>query len=183
MQLSEAELLFRARQSEEQALGEIYDTYCSRLYGYAYRLSGDEHLARDLAADTFYRFLLALRAGSGPRDHLAAYLYRTTYHLFIDHYRRHPRADLSLEESLIAGISNMDETVDAGENQAQARLALMQLTPEQRQVIILKYFEGLSNEEVAVAIEKPVGAVKSLQARALASLRRILNKDNEGILP
>jgi RNA polymerase sigma-70 factor (ECF subfamily) len=48
------------------------------------------------------------------------------------------------------------------------------LTPDQRQVVILKFLEGWSNAEVAETLNKPVGAVKSLQHRALGALRRIL---------
>jgi RNA polymerase sigma-70 factor (ECF subfamily) len=183
MLLSEAELLQRARQADEQALGAIYDTYSPRLYGYAYRLSGEEALTKDVVAETFYRFLLALRGGGGPREHLAAYLYRVAYHLVVDHARRQPRADLSLEESLIAADADPGEGADEREAQARARAALWQLTAEQQQVIILKYFEGLSNGEVATALDKPVGAVKSLQSRALAALRRMLSQESEGVSP
>jgi RNA polymerase sigma-70 factor (ECF subfamily) len=59
---------------------------------------------------------------------------------------------------------------------------LWQLTPDQRLVITLKYFEGLSNEEVAAALGKPIGAVKSLQHRALEALRRILKSEQIGEL-
>ncbi len=64
------------------------------------------------------------------------------------------------------------------------RAAIMALTPDQRQVIVLKYYEGMTNDEVAAAIDKPVGAVKTLQQRALAALRRILHvqKDPAGVL-
>ncbi len=53
------------------------------------------------------------------------------------------------------------------------------LTPEQRQVISLKYLEDWTNEEIARSLNKPVGAVKSLQHRALGSLRRLLLKEEE----
>jgi len=179
MPTSEAELLQCARQANEQALGEIYDTYSPRLYGYAYRLSGDDAFAKDVAAETFYRFLVALRDGGGPREHLAAYLYRVAYHLIVDNARRQPRADLFLDESFVATDADPGERSD--ERQAQAREALWQLTSEQRQVIVLKYFEGFGNEEVAAALGKPVGAVKSLQSRALAALRRVMSQQSEGV--
>ena len=54
------------------------------------------------------------------------------------------------------------------------------LTADQRQVIILKFYEGLTNQEVAASLEKPVGAVKSLQHRALQSMRRIYERDDHG---
>jgi RNA polymerase sigma-70 factor, ECF subfamily len=66
--------------------------------------------------------------------------------------------------------------------QARARAALWQLTPDQRLVVTLKYFEGFDNEEIAVALGKPIGAVKSLQHRALAALRRILQAEQIGEL-
>lgn len=175
---SEANLLQRARNADEQALGEIYDIFSQRIYGYVYRLSGDETFAKDVMAETFYRFLIALRNGGGPREYLAAYLYRVAYHLVVDQARKQPRADLPLDESFIAANSDPQKRLD--EREAQARAALWQLTPEQRQVIVLKYFEGFSNEAAAAALGKPVGAIKSLQARALASLRRVLSRE-EGV--
>jgi RNA polymerase sigma-70 factor (ECF subfamily) len=175
---SEAVLLQRARTPDEQALGEIYDIFSPRIYGYAYRLSGDDAVAKDVMAETFYRFLVALRKKGGPREHLAAYLYRVAYHLIIDRTRSRSYTDLPLEESLIAADADPEKRFN--EQEAQARAALWQLTSEQRQVIVLKYFEGFSNEETAAALGKPVGAIKSLQSRALAALRRMLSQE-EGV--
>jgi RNA polymerase sigma-70 factor (ECF subfamily) len=180
METSEAELLQMARQANEGALGEIYDAYSPRLYGYAYRLTGDDAIAKDVVAETFYRFLLALREGGGPYEHLSAYLYRVAYHLVVDNSRRQPQTDLFLEETLVAIDS--DPRQNTGEQQQLAREALWKLTTEQRQVILLKYFEDFSNEQVAVALGKPVGSIKSLQSRALAALRRVLGEKNEGVL-
>lgn len=59
----------------------------------------------------------------------------------------------------------------------RVRKALAQLAPEQRQVIVLKYLEGWSNQQVAQALDKPVGAVKSLQHRAIEALRRLIVKN------
>ncbi|MCK5317201.1 MAG: hypothetical protein KAJ55_04770 [Anaerolineales bacterium] len=72
---------------------------------------------------------------------------------------------------------NPDDVVEHSLAQAQAREVLWRLTHEQRQVIMLKFFQGLSNEEIAAVLEKPVGAVKSLQHRGLKSMRRILEND------
>lgn len=180
MTTSEAELLQGARQANEAVLGEIYDAYSPRLYGYAYRLTGDDAMAKDVVAETFYRFLLSLRDGGGPNEHLAAYLYRVAYHLVVDNSRRQPRTDIFLDETLVAIDS--DPSQNADNQQKLARAALWKLTTEQRQVIVLKYFEDFSNEQVAVALGKPVGSIKSLQSRALAALRRMLGEKKEGVL-
>jgi RNA polymerase sigma factor (sigma-70 family) len=107
-------------------------------------------------------------------------LYRVAYHLVVDNSRRQPQTDLFLEETLVAIDS--DPRQNTGEQQQLAREALWKLTTEQRQVILLKYFEDFSNEQVAVALGKPVGSIKSLQSRALAALRRVLGEKNEGVL-
>lgn len=174
------DLLPRARRFDERALTEIYTALNRPLFAYAYRLTGDSTAADDAVAETFRRFLLALRNGGGPREHLRAYLYRTAHNLITDSYRRQP--SLPLDEALQA-----DESTDPAEAapahwaEARARAALWQLTAEQRLVMTLKYFEGFSNEEVAAAMGKPVGAVKSLHHRALEALRRVLSAEVESV--
>ena len=182
MLLSESELLRRARQFDERALGEIYDRLSPALYRYAYRLLGEVSLAEEVVADAFHRYLLALRNGGGPTEHLSAYLYRVAHNLITDRFRRPPPLELALDESLVAADSDPGENVDSAQAQARARAALWLLTPEQRQVIVLKYFEGLSNEEAAAALDRPVSAVKSLQHRALASLQRLLGEETRELL-
>lgn len=170
----EKTLLARAQEFDLQTLAEIYDRYSPGLYAYSYRLLSDDCLAEDCVADTFSRFLHALRAGNGPRDSLQAYLYRIAHNWITDHYRRTP-APLPLDEDLYDRRSVSPESA-ATENWQidQVRSALRNLTPDQRQVVMLKFIEGWENETIALSLQKPVGAVKSLQHRALASLRRML---------
>ena len=73
------------------------------------------------------------------------------------------------------------ETVVERIEKEQVRAALVRLTSDQRQVIVLKYLEGLENEMVALALEKPVGAIKSLQHRAIDALRRMLMPQMEEV--
>lgn len=165
----------KARQFDKRALTEIYLALSPRLYRYAYRLLGDTRDAEDAVAESFRRLLLALRHGGGPTDHLMAYLYRITHNLITDHYRRHPLPDMPLDEALTdRGETDPERLAPDRLAQARARTLLLRLTPDQRLVIVLKYFEGLCNEEVAAVLDKPVGAVKSLQHRALGAMRRML---------
>lgn len=178
--------LAEARQLKVEALGAIYDAYHAELYRYAYRLLGSEQDAEDLVGEAFYRFLRALSAGGGPRDHLRAYLYRVVHNLAVDRHRRghDRRLNAPEERAVLAAEDNPAAEAENAIQQGQARAALWRLTPEQRQVIVLKFFQGLNNEEVAEVLNKPVGAVKSLQHRALNTLRRILIpaiKDQETI--
>ncbi len=165
-------LLELARDFDLAALGEIYDSYSPGLVRYATRLLGETDLAEECVAETFSRFLKALHNGGGPRDCLQAYLYQVAHHWITDYYRRQPPPTFSLNESLPSDMTDPAQAAAYNIDGQQVRAALLRLTPEQREVVVLKYLEGWENEEVARLLGKPVGAVKSLQHRALDALRR-----------
>lgn len=172
--------LRRASALDRGALAAIYDEYYQPMYRYIYRQVSDVETARDLTAELFRRFLQAIQQGQGPDQALRAWLYRTAHNLVIDHYRRQQhRQHLPLPEQL---VNANDDPVGLAEEQIlaeQVRVALQQLTTDQRQVIVLKFLEGLSNQETANVLNKPVSAVKSLQHRALTALQRYLVKATE----
>ena len=171
--------LERARRFDERALAEIYDRYSPGIYRYAWRLLGDVNLAEECAADTFRRFLEALKSGGGPQDHLQAYLYRTAHNWVSDYYRRRPAPALALDNLQIADPApEPSQAAQAEERREELRRALSSLTPDQRQVLVLKYLEDWSNAEIAQALEKPVGAVKALRNRGIQALRRYLLKND-----
>ena len=173
--ISEHVLLAQAKQLDSCALSEIYDFYSPRLYRYAMRLLGDACSAEDCVAETFSRFLQAMRAHRGPNHYLQAYLFRTMHNLVVDRYRHQPTMETMDDDS--PSSENTEQSTDQRLRQARVRNAIRQLTAEQQQVIALKFLEGWDNEEIALALGKPVGAVKSLQHRALSRLQKTLLDD------
>lgn len=175
-------ILERAKRFEAQALEEIFDKFSQGIYRYAFRLLGDTELARECMSETFSRFLIALKRESGPDNYLQAYLYRIAHNWVTDYYRSKVPPALPLDMELLANPAEEPHQVvaDAMDTQ-QLRAALTLLTPDQRQVIVLKYLEDWENETIAMALNKPVGAVKALQHRALEALRRILTRDKDFI--
>lgn len=169
-------LLERARQFDRQALAEVYDLYSPGLYRYAMRRLGDAQLAEECVAETFSRFLHALHGRKGPRDFLQAYLYQVAHNWITDFYRRDPPLE-QLPEDHAALAPDPEAAAEQALRDARLRQAIRRLTPDQQQVILLKFVEEWENEAIAKAMHKPVGAVKSLQHRALASLQRILNEE------
>jgi RNA polymerase sigma-70 factor (ECF subfamily) len=174
---SDTELLVLARQFDQQALAQIYDTYSPGLYRYSMRRLSDETVAEDCVAETFSRFLQALKARRGPETFLQAFLYRIAHNWIVDHYRRGLMQPQELTEEHMD--ENADPEKDTGQRLQKERLqtAIRSLTPDQQQVIALKYLEGWENEDIAHTLKKPVGAIKSLQHRALASLEKILDRE------
>jgi len=172
----EAQLLVRCRSFDLQALAEVYDSYSPALYRYAYRLLGDAGLAEECVAETFRRLLQSLRDQRGPKSYLRAYLYRIAHNWITDTYRRKKTLQVELPESFVDIVDSPEQLVDQRICQERLRRALGRLTPDQRQVIVLKFVEDCDNETIAAALNKPVGAVKSLQHRALRSLKRLLDE-------
>ena len=172
---TEQDLLNGALNYDLPALSAIYDLYSPGIYRYAMRLLGDDCLAEDCVADTFSRFLKVLRSGQGPQDHLQAYLYRIAHNWIIDSYRRQPLLPLDLDDSLSIGENLQLETeAETRLEEHQVRLALRSLTPDQRQVIMLRFMADMSIQEVANKLGRTEGSVKALQHRGLQSLARRL---------
>ncbi len=180
--VDERALLARARAWDMQALEEIYDLYSPMIYRYAMRLLGNADLAEECVSETFTRFLYALREGRGPKEHLKAYLFRIAHNWITDRYRRaRPLDGLDEYVHLMADSDpGPDEVAHERWQQDRVRALLFKLTPEQRQVLVLRFLEGWSHQEIAQALGKPVSAVKALQRRGLAALRRLLEQQEEG---
>jgi RNA polymerase sigma-70 factor (ECF subfamily) len=176
----ETRLLQLAKQYDQEALVEIYDLYSPALYRYAVRLLNNPDLAEDCVAESFSRLLSALRKQGGPRQNLRAYLYRIAHNWITDQYRNpiHQEAVEDFDQQ-VDPASTTSQLVDERLERERVRKAILRLTPDQRQVIALKFFEGWSNAEVARSLNKPLGAVKSLQHRALRSLRQALSHPDD----
>ena len=172
------ELLQGAQKFDPQALADIYDLYSPGLYNYAVRRLGDACLAEDCVSETFSRFLTALHKKRGPRDHLQAYLYRVAHNWIVDHYRRGRMPEEELSDRMRDSGPNLVEKADLRIKQEKLRTSLRKLTPDQQQVVALKFLEGWENQEIAHALQKTIGSVKSLQHRALAALQRDLDKED-----
>ena len=170
------------RSACREKLAGIYDRYHQPIYSYVYRQVSDVETASDLTAEVFSRLLRVAQGDGFPEQQVRAWLYRTAHNLVIDHYRRQAhRQHLSLEEELVEGGEDPAGVVERRASAAQVRAALQHLTSAQQQVIVLKFLQGLSNQEVAEILHRSVGAIKLLQHRALAALQRHLAADEEKV--
>lgn len=164
----------------KQNLIDIYEDHSPGIFRYAYRLLGDNIVAEDCVSETFSRFLSAIQRGGGPRDNVRAYLYRVAHNWITDYYRRQPLLELSLEvKEHVEPGSNPATLVSEEMERERVRSAILRLPPEQQQIIQLRFLENWSHEEVAQALDKTADATRSMQYRALASLRRMLIDEQE----
>jgi len=169
--------LERAASLDPTALGQIYDTYYSRIYAYIYHRIGDARAAEDLAADVFVHMLEAVRDQKAWRTSLTGWLYRIAHNLVIDYYRRRSKREgPPLDERIVGTADEHKLSLEALLTRERLRMTIQRLTEEQQQVIFLRFVEDLSNAEVAEVLGKTEGAIKALQHRALTTLREIMEK-------
>lgn len=139
------ELLLKANAFDRTAITEIYDTYHQPLYRYIYRQIGTVETARDLTSEVFGRFLQALSNGNGPTNQLRAWLYRVAHNIVVDYYRRQQhRNHLPLDDLFIYSDDDPARSAELHMDTERIRVALTRLTPDQRQVISLKFFTGFT---------------------------------------
>lgn len=176
--------LARARRLDSNALAQIHDRYYPEVYRYVrYRLD-DQQACEDITSEVFLRFLDALHRQRGPTKSLRGWLMGTASNLVNDHLRHHyARPTENLEdngetENLDDGMSP-ESSLDDSLQRRNVRRAVRQLTMEQQHVLALRFSEERSLDETARIIGKSVTAVKALQFRALASLRRLLREEKE----
>jgi len=168
-------LLERASQCDSQALGELYDRYSGRIYTYILCHVGNQELAEDLTANVFVKMLDAVRTSNAWQTSFSGWLYRIAHNAMIDHFRKRDHAPtLPLDEQLVSAEDNPVAAVDQLLRSELIGEALLQLTEEQQLVIACKFFQGLTNVQIAEIMGKTEGAIKSLQYRALGALRRVL---------
>jgi RNA polymerase sigma-70 factor (ECF subfamily) len=172
-------LLDRAKAYDPEALAELYDRYAPKMYAYIYRRVSDAALAEDLTSELFLRVLRAIRNERVWRDSFLAWLYRIAHNLVVDVYRRQPPPLVSLEDvpDQAAEDNPAEETLEAMDRE-RLQVAIHRLTPDQQQVLALRFGEGLTARETARIVRKTTGAVEALQRRALAAIRRLLSEED-----
>jgi len=167
----------RARDYEPEALSLLFQHFYPRLYNYAYLHLGDPYRAQDLASEILLKVLEALPRYRQRGHPFAAWVFRIAKNALIDERRRSRRSHEPLLEGLPDGSPPLHDLAQRALDRRQLRWALAALTEEQRQVVILRFVEGLDTASVAQVLGKSEGAIKALQHRALAALRKRLRGD------
>lgn len=175
-EISESLLIERARDYDAQALAELYRRYAGAVFRYVYYRVGVPEVAEDLVADVFVRAIEGLPAYQDTGSPFKAWLYRIAHARLVDYYRREEvRRTMPLDEQIAASAKAGPDELAADRDEARRIwAALPQLTSEQQLVISMRFLAGFSTAEVAEVLEKTEGAIRALQHRALASLRRLL---------
>jgi RNA polymerase sigma-70 factor (ECF subfamily) len=169
--MDEAELLRRCRAGDRAAQHALYEHHVGRIYRLALRLSGNEQDAFDLTQDAFVRMLQRLDSFDG-RCKLGTWLYRVAVNEWLQRLRRR-RAEQSHLTVLAAELAAAREDT-ADRHALDVDAALAGISDEHRVILLLRYHENLSYDEIAETLDVPPGTVASRLSRARTELRTAL---------
>ena len=175
-------LVGRAAGGDYQAFGELYSVYLDRIYLYVCHQVRDKTAAEDITEEIFIKAWEGIKSCKGRESTFLPWLFRVSHNHIIDIYRKQQR-ELSLQTAVeidtVADVN--DNRLEAEKRQEQQQLlsAIGRLPPNQRQIILLKFIEGLDNQELGQVMHKNQGAIRIMQMRALASLRQIIQQSTE----
>jgi RNA polymerase sigma-70 factor (ECF subfamily) len=169
-------LVGQAQQGDRRALEELYLMHFDRIYSYLHLSVGNRHDAEDLTNQTFVKMLESIERFEWRTAPISAWLFRIAHNLAMDHFRAGRRwqpEEEPPEPEADEWHTAEDEALEAIGRRSM--LAMIEdLSPDQQQVLTLKFVFNFSNGEVAAILGKTEGAIKSLQHRALATLQRQL---------
>ena len=171
-------LVDRAQAGERDALEELYLIHFDRIYGYLHVSVGNRHDAEDLTTQTFLKMLESIGKFRWQSAPFSAWLFRIAHNLAMDHFRANKR--WQPEEDVPEPEADEVTSAETGALESIGRKSMLELiedlSPEQQQVLTLKFVFNFSNGEAATILAKTEGAIKSLQHRALVSLQKQLEK-------
>jgi RNA polymerase sigma-70 factor (ECF subfamily) len=170
------QLIEGCRRGEPSSFRELFERYKDRVYSIALRYSGDPETAQDISQDTFVKLFAAIGGFRGDSS-FESWLYRLVVNSCFDHKRK-TRRFLPLLAGVFdllraPGASALDQVMRA-EMSGRVRTAVDGLPPEQRMVIVLRYTQGLSYEEIGAAMGCSAGTVASRLNRVHKLLGRRL---------
>ncbi len=171
-------LVERAQRGDRDALEELYLIHFDRIYSYLHVSVGNRHDAEDLTTQTFLKMLESIGKFRWQSAPFSAWLFRIAHNLAMDHFRATRR--WQPEEDVPEPEADESTSAEAGALESIGRKSMLELieelSPEQQQVLTLKFVFNFPNAEVATILGKTEGAIKSLQHRALASLQKQLER-------
>ena len=168
-----------ASQRDREAFAELFDYFAPRLTSYLIRLNLERGQAEELAQEVLLALWQKAHLFDASKSSLSTWLFRVARNRRIDLKRRDRSALLDPEDPVFQpeAPEPADTGMDARQRDARIRLAMENLPVEQRDLIVLAFFNGLSHSEIAERVDLPLGTVKSRIRLAFARLRKAIEMD------
>lgn len=175
-------LVLRIADGDSSALEELYDRYVRQCFGLALRMLGNPQQAEDVVQEVFVKLWSQPNLYSAEKGKFVSWLLSLVHHRCVDELRKKSSTEVALDDPVSGSKLDVepDPEPDPGdqvwlrEQGRTVRQALEQISPNQRQVLELAYFGGLSQSQIASRLNQPLGTVKTRMRLGLQSLRALL---------
>jgi RNA polymerase sigma-70 factor (ECF subfamily) len=170
-------LVAEAAKTDPHAFGELYERYYDRVYRYIYHRLGNPADAEDITALVFMKALEGLPSYHCNVNGFAPWLFRITRNAVVDHYRRR-RKQCSLDQAEHeSGSEDPVSDVLHSERREELQMLVAHLSPEQRDVVLMRYAADLTFAEIAVIVKKNEAAVRMLLHRGLRKMKAVMDDE------
>ncbi len=177
--LEDKYLMKKVQEGDFSKLGLLYERYNRELFGYFFRLTSDGARSEDLVQNVFYR-LLKYRESYRGEGKFVYWMYSVARNAWMDLYRKKDPMHRAGELNMIENIPHYDKDahsqMETTERAEALRAALLHLTPEKREAIVMSRFQGLKYKEIARLCNCSENAIKSRVQRGLMELKCIIEK-------
>ena len=178
---SDEELVAAIAGGSRQALEDLYDRYSGAVYALAVNILRDPGAAEESVQDTFFNVWRRASSYAPEKGKVTSWLFSIGHHRVIDEVRKRKRR----EQPLVGREVDMLNQPDGGHNdptkhaalhmvRGEIKKAMSALRPEQREVVVLAYYGGMTHSEIASKLEQPLGTVKTRMRLALRKLRSVM---------
>ena len=169
-------LIKKAQQGEKDAFGEIYLLFYKKIWRFIYYLIMDKETASDFTQNTFIKLWNCLPSFNVEKGSLQAYIFTIARNLVIDESRK--KKESLLDEALeIPSKEDLEENLERKEAAERVQKALEGLGGDEKQIIILRYFEDLSFAEISGILKTKEGALRVRVHRILEKLKKELKDE------
>ncbi len=169
-------LVEKAAAGSVEAFGELYSMYIDRIYRYVFYQVHNKETAEDLTEEIFMKVWRKIGKYRWEGHPFSAWLYRIAHNHVVDYFRTSRRHE-PLDIDIPADGDQPEGELEQKQMQQMLSRALASLPQQQKQIIILKFIEGSSNRTIEQVMGKSQGAIRVMQMRALAALRRSLKEE------
>lgn len=173
------QLVRSAQKGNLDAIASLYNSHYPAVFRYIYYRLGDQDCSEDLAAEVFVRMVEHVDSYKMRGKPILAWLYTIAHNLVIDYYNHQAKAKAAMQNDTVQETIQEQPVLATQYRQDMECLdrSLKRLTEDQRQFILLRYYEGCELREIAAIMGRNERAIRSLQHRALEAMNKAMKQE------
>jgi RNA polymerase sigma-70 factor (ECF subfamily) len=173
--------MIRVKHGDLDQLAVLYEKYNRALFAFFFKVTLNSQASEDLVQTVFFKIIKYRDQFRAEEGSFVAWMFRIAHNAHIDHYHslERSRNEVGIEGTDVRSDDDPGEDFLKKERSLRIKEALGRLTGEQREVLVLSRFQGLTYEEISHILECRVGTVKARVFRAMEKLRRVYRRSEE----